>query len=141
MRSDEDDSAPRPLLTVPAVEERATVSTRVVDTGRGVRVNKRVREQEVTVDPPLVEDELIVERVPVGRLVEGPLPRPHADGDTWVVPVLEEVVVMEKRVRLKEEVRITRRTRPRSAPQHVRLKTEEVTVEQFDDSPGGGRHG
>lgn len=140
MRSDDDNDS-KAELTVPVVEERVRVSTLAVETGRGVRVHKRVTEKDVSVDPPLLDEELIVERVPVGRLVEGPPPRAHAEGDTWVVPVLEEIVVMEKRVRLKEEVRITRHVRQRSAPQNVRLKAEEVSVERFDESPGGGRHG
>ena len=55
-------------------------------------------------------------------------------GTALVVPVFEGVRVLEKRVRLKEEVRITRR-------QRVSLRSEEVSVERFDDKTPGGRHG
>jgi uncharacterized protein (TIGR02271 family) len=126
---------------IPVIEETVEVGREVVDTGRGVRVHKHVTEREEQVDPPLTQDELIIERVPIDRLVTGPEPTQHLEGDTLIIPVLEEVLVLEKRVRVKEEVRITRRKRQVHAPQTVNLKSEEVSVERFDEGGAGGRHG
>jgi stress response protein YsnF len=56
-----------------------------------------------------------------------------------VVPVLEEVLVVQKQLRLKEEVRITRHRREAHAPQTIVLRSEEVEVERFDDSVKGGK--
>jgi hypothetical protein len=47
--------------------------------------------------------------------------------------VLEEVLVVQKQLLLKEEVRITRLRRPVHAPQSVTLKSEQVTEERFDE--------
>jgi stress response protein YsnF len=73
--------------------------------------------------------------------VEGPAPTQHYEGDTLVIPVLEEVLVLEKRVRLKEEVRVTRKTHREKSTQRVKLNSEEVSIEEFDEGTQGGRHG
>ena len=73
----------------------------------GVRLVKKVTEHEETVDLPLLRADVQVERVPINRVVlEAPPSR--QEGDTLIVPILEEVLVTEKRLMLKEEVRITR---------------------------------
>jgi stress response protein YsnF len=48
------------------------------------------------------------------------------------VPVLEEVLVVEKRLMLREEVRITRCRTVRHHVEHVTLRTEEARVLRAD---------
>ncbi|HEY0844767.1 MAG TPA: YsnF/AvaK domain-containing protein [Noviherbaspirillum sp.] len=129
------DEARSPVqMSFPVMEEELHVSKRVVDTGRGVRVHKTVSERDELIEQTLMRDELTVEHVPVGRVVdEGSLPQTRYEGDTLVVPVLEEVLVVQKQTLLKEEVRITRRRHPERAPQSVVLRTEHVSVERFDE--------
>jgi uncharacterized protein (TIGR02271 family) len=122
-----------PQLRFPVVQEALQADARMVDTGRGVRLHKSVSEHEETVDLPLLRDELAIEHVAVGRVVANPPPQLRYEGDTLVVPVLEEVLVIQKQLLLKEEVRITRLRRPVHAPQSVTLKSEQVTVERFDE--------
>lgn len=129
-------------LIIPVVEETIDVGTVKVPAGSGVRVHKQVRVRDEPFDVTLERDELVVERVAIDAWVEGPAPRPRTEGETTIVPVLEEVLVVEKRLRLKEEVRITRRPRREQVPQTARLRSEEVTVERFENEPTpGGRHG
>jgi uncharacterized protein (TIGR02271 family) len=120
-------------VVIPVVEETVELGHRLVDTGRGVRITKHVTEHEAHIDDPLIHEDVTVERVPIDMLVSGPEPTQHYEGDTLVIPVLEEVLVLEKRVRLKEEVRVTRRTHRENATQHVRLNSEEVLVENTGD--------
>ncbi len=47
-----------------------------------------------------------IERVPVNRIV-AESPSQRQEGDTLVLPVVEEVIVVEKRLMLREEIRIT----------------------------------
>jgi stress response protein YsnF len=54
-----------------------------------------------------------------------------AGGLTTIITLLEEVVV-EKRLRATEEVRITKRRTTRQAAQHVTLRREEAVVECLD---------
>jgi hypothetical protein len=50
-----------------------------------------------------------------------------------VVPVLEEVLVVERRLRIKEELHITRIRREERHVESVLLKSEQVSVERFDE--------
>lgn len=64
------------------------------------------------------------------------------EGGTFIVPILEEVLVVEKRLRIKEEIHITRSKRPQRFSETVPVKSETVSVERFDEGPGvrGQRH-
>ena len=123
---------PTPLSevrVVPVVEEELLVETTWVDTAR-VQVRKRVEERVKSVHPPLMREEIEVERREVGQFVDAAA-APHQDGDTLVIPVYEEVLVLEKKLLLKEEVRITRTYVPlETTPQDVVLRREQVEVER-----------
>ena len=119
---------------MPVVREEVQVDKRVVDTGRGVRIHKTVAEHPCHIDERLSRDEVEISHVPVDRIV--PLdaaPATRYEGDTLVVPILEEVLVVERRVRIKEEVRITRTRREEHHAETVMLKSEQVSVERFDE--------
>jgi hypothetical protein len=49
-----------------------------------------------------------------------------------ILSLLEEVLVVETRLLLKEEVHITTRRTERQAPERVTLRHEDVTVERVD---------
>jgi stress response protein YsnF len=51
-----------------------------------------------------------------------------------IVPILEEVVVVQKRLRLVEELRITKRQEHTQVSQPVILRREEVNVERRDNN-------
>ena len=123
-----------PTITVPVHEEQLQVETHEVDTGRGVRISKHVTERLETVCRELWHEEIDVERVPVDSIV-AELPQVRHDGDTMVVPVVEEVLVVEKRYRIKEEVHIKRRRQMEVHEAAVPVKAEELTVERFDTPP------
>lgn len=129
-------------MRFPVMEEELQVDKQLVDTGRGVRLHKTVSEHVERIEQRLMHDELVVEHVPLGRVVSGEAPQTRYEGDTLVVPVLEEVLVVQKQLVLKEEVRITRQQRPIDASQEVRLRSEQVRVERFDEGapqPPSGR--
>lgn len=115
---------------IPLVEERAVILKRKKLTG-GLRVRTVVRESEKVIDQPLTTDAVEVERVPLDRWVEAPVPT-RQEGETTIITLLEEVVVVEKRLRATEEVRITRRRTTRQAAQHVTLRREEAVVERLE---------
>ena len=122
-------------VTVPVLQEDARVERRVVDTGRGVRIHKSVAEHPCQIDERLAHDEVQVSRVPVDRIVAlDQAPATRYEGDTLVVPVLEEVLVVERRLRIKEELRITRTRREERHFDTVLLKQEQVSVERFDEA-------
>lgn len=126
-------------LRIPVVEEQLALGTRTVDTGRGVRIHKTVTEHPVVIDEGLLRDELRVEHVPVDRIVGADqAPANRYQGDTLVIPVLEEVLVIERKVRIKEELHITRVRHEERHAETVALKAERVAVERFDEAEGSG---
>jgi len=114
---------------IPVVREELSVGKRKVETGR-VRVKKTVREHEEHIGD-LVHEEVDVQRVAVDRALEGSA-KPRYEGDVLVIPVVEEVLV--KQLRVKEELRI--RSRSVSSPRNERvvLRSEEVIVERIEPS-------
>lgn len=124
-------------VAVPVHQEQLHVGIRTVDTGRGVRVRKTVDEHEQRIDETLMHDEIDVRHVPVDRIVAlSEAPASRYEGDTLIVPILEEILVVEKRLRIKEEIHITRNKRPQRFSETVPLKSETVSVERFDEGPG-----
>lgn len=122
--------------TIPVVSEEATVSKQTVETGR-VHIEKSVEYEEVTASDVLRREEIVVEHVTHGSAVDPndiPVVR-HEDGVT-IIPVLEEILVVEKRLVLKEELHIKRVIRKESAEIPVTLKRENVTVSR---EPSDGR--
>jgi stress response protein YsnF len=122
-------------LRIPVAAEELAIGTRTVDTGRGVRIHKTVVEQPVTIDEALGHDEVRVKHVAVDRIVApDEAPTTRQEGDTLIVPILEEVLVVERRVRIKEELHITRTRHEERHQEEVVLKAEQVSVERFDES-------
>lgn len=120
---------------IPLVAEELSVGKRTVVTG-GVRLTKRVSEREETVDEPLLRTDVQVERIPINQMVAA-APQPRYEGDVYVVPVLEEVLIVEKRLMLKEEIRIQRTQTETHQPQQVTVRAEEVVLEEITpDAPG-----
>ncbi|MBA3534075.1 MAG: YsnF/AvaK domain-containing protein [Ardenticatenales bacterium] len=117
-------------LVIPVIEEFLKIQKRQVETGR-VRIRKVVQEREETVNVPLLREEVSVERVPVNRYVDGPLDVRY-EGDIMIVPVVEEVLVVEKRLVLKEELHISKRQVQTEVPQTVILRSEEAFVERLE---------
>ena len=66
--------------------------------------------------------------MPINQIVSE-APQPRYEGDVYVVPVVEEVLVIEKRLMLKEEVRIRRTQTETHQPQQVTVRAEEVVME------------
>ena len=93
--------------------------------GQTARMNGAAR--EVQIDERLFADEVAVERVPVNRIVDE-MPETRQDGDVLVVPVVEEVLTIQKRLLLKEEVRIQRRRNEVQQPRRIVLTGDETRV-------------
>lgn len=113
---------------LPLVEERLRVERQQEEVG-ALRVRVEVRESTETVPSELLTEQVGVRRLPVGRPVAERQP-PHQDGDEWVVPVYEEVPVVEMRLVLKEEIRFSRRIAREAREEQVRLRREVAVVER-----------
>jgi len=113
-------------LVIPIVEEQVVVETRPVEMGR-VQIQKSVQERVEVVDQPLFEEEVDIERVPVNRPISKAV-TPYYDQDTLIIPLVEEVLVVQKQLVLREEIHIKKVRKELYEPQEVRLRTEVVNV-------------
>ena len=109
--------------------EEVSFDRETVETGR-VRVRVVTREHDETTEIPLTRETVEVERVAIGREIDA-MPAPRQEGDTLVMPVVEEVVVTLRKLVLKEELRLRR---VRTTEQHretVTLRRQEAIVERL----------
>lgn len=113
---------------IPVIQETIRVEKREFESGK-VIVHKTVAERDEVVDVLLRQQDLSVERVPVDRVVQE-APQTRQEGDTLIVPILEEVLVVEKRLVLKEELHIRKHSSERTEQKTVRLRSEQVKIEQ-----------
>jgi len=119
---------------IPVLREELEVGKRMVETDRGVRIHKQVTERSEEVVQLLYREDLDVQHVPRNELVDE-APAVRYEGTTMVVPLCEEVLVIQKRLLLKEEVRVTRRERQMRHAETVVLRSEQATVERFGEGP------
>jgi len=120
-------------VTLPIHREELRVGTRTVDTGRGVRLDKSVVEQPYQIEETLFHDEVEVKHIPIDKIVAlTEAPSARYEGETLIVPILEEILVVEKRLRIKEEIHIIKKKHEERYSQTVLLKSEQVFVEHFD---------
>lgn len=115
-------------LTLPLVAESTVVTKQTVTTGR-VRVSTRVEERRELISEALKHDDVVVERVEMGHVVLV-APEVRTEGDVLVYPIVEEVLVVEKRLVLKEEIRISRRTRHETVEREVTLRSVHADIER-----------
>jgi uncharacterized protein (TIGR02271 family) len=113
---------------VPVIQEELDIGKRTVESGR-IRVNKRIETTESLIDEPLLQQGYDIQRTAVNRIIDD-IPKPRYDGDTLVLPILEEVLVVEKRLILREEVRITPVREEVRDPQTHTVRREHVEVER-----------
>lgn len=122
--------ADRDEIAIPLAEEEARISKRRVITGR-VRVSTVVDVSEEVVRGELSTADVAVTRVPIDRYVDT-APAIRTEGDITIVPVLEEVLVVETRLLLKEEIHISRTTSKEVVEQVVTLRKQRAVVEQLE---------
>ena len=113
---------------IPVLEETLRVDKIVAEADR-VFIRTSVLERTEYANLELHSGEAIIERVPLDLLVDAP-PAIRQEGDTIIVPVIEEIMVVEKRLLLKEEIHIRRQQVVQHIRQPVRLRSEEVSLER-----------
>ena len=118
---------------VPIIEETATISTRIVETDH-VRVRTIIEEKDTDVVARIAREELLVERRTVEREVAA-APAPYEDGDTLIVSVVEERLVVEKRLFVIEELVVRRVAHTEDVHIPTTLKTMRAVVEQDSAQP------
>jgi uncharacterized protein (TIGR02271 family) len=124
---DENPRSEQPGETViPLLAEEIAVSKQVVETGR-VQVARVTHEREQLIDELLAHRTAEIERVPIGRRIDT-MPAVREEGDTVVIPIVEELLVIERGLFLKEEVRVRRVSSTKRHQESVVLRHHEAVI-------------
>lgn len=116
--------------TISVVHEQVTVHKEVVETGK-VHIRKRVTEEVVSVNLPIINESYRVEHVPVEKkILDTPPPALRYEGDKMIIPVLREITVVQKKYEVIEELHIIRQSEVTPLVQEITLLKEHVTVER-----------
>lgn len=123
---------------IPLYEEELSVAKRVIETGR-VQVSRVTHSHQQAVDELLRHEKVEIERVPVDRPVDI-MPSVRQEGDVTIVPVVEEVLKVERRLVLKEEVHIRRIHETERYQETVTLRKQEAMVSRLaPEGPGASQ--
>jgi len=123
-RQENDPGGSKKLLLA---EEHAQIDKRRVVTGK-VRVHTVVDVTDETVTDELAADHVQVSRVPINRYVET-APGIRTEGVLTVIPVLEEVLVVQTKLLLKEEIHIERTVSTETVTQTVPVRKQRAVIE------------
>jgi uncharacterized protein (TIGR02271 family) len=114
---------------IPLSDEELRVEKRIRTAGK-VRVHSVTDTVEEIARATLDGETVEVTRVPVDQEVDA-APAVRTEGDVVIVPVLEEVLVVEKRLVLKEELHIRRHATQENVEVPVTLRKQRAVVERL----------
>jgi|SRR5947209_7545404 len=120
-------------VVIPVVQEEVNVDAAPVVTG-GVRVTKHVHTQDEVLEQQLRTSHADVKRVKTNRVVDGPHQPTHRQGDTLVIPVVSEVLRIEKQWVVTEEIHITETKQTETVQQTVPIRYEQAQIERLDET-------
>jgi uncharacterized protein (TIGR02271 family) len=121
-----EESSVKDQLVVPLHAEEVSVAKKRVVTGQ-VKVGTVTRETEQVVHELLEHEHVEIERTAIGKQVDK-APPVRQVGDTLIIPILEEIVVVERRLLLKEEVRVRRTREKQPYQERVVLRKQEAVI-------------
>lgn len=121
-------------VVVPVYTEEVEITRRKVATA-SVKVATVTHARQRVIEEELAQERLEIERVPVGRYVDT-VPPVQQHGDLTILPVIEEVVVVERKLLLREEVHIRRVRTTEHHVETVQLREQTVVITRV---PAGER--
>lgn len=124
-----------PEAAIPVIEEAVIVNKRTVTTGV-TTLEKQVESRSYVVSEILQSSDVSIRRVPFGTEVDASNPpQMRNEAGITIIPVLEEILVVEKRLVLKEELHIRQRTTETISKQEITLRTESIELKYHEIPP------
>lgn len=123
-----------PPQTLFLAGETVTICKQRVETGR-VRVSVRTESSEEIAQAELEGETVEVTHVPIDQIVEE-APPVRTEGDVTIFPIIEEVLVVEKRLNLREEIHVRRHATRETVETPVTLRRQHAVVERIDPATG-----
>jgi stress response protein YsnF len=125
---DENDSE----LVVPVIREEVHADAVPVPTG-GVRVTKHTGTHDEILEQELRKGRVEIKRVKTNRVVDGPQPLQRT-GNTVIIPVVSEILRVEKQWVVTEEIHLTQLEELETVQQKVAVNQEQAVIERLDES-------
>jgi uncharacterized protein (TIGR02271 family) len=119
-------------IVLPLAAEELVTATSPLHSG-SVRVQTHVQKRTERVEASLLRDSVEVRRVAVNRVVTE-TPEVRHEGDTMIVPVMEEQLVITRQLVLKEEIHLIMRRTTEPFAEDVELHRENADVQHLDAS-------
>src|SRR5215208_4207918 len=129
MKTSEDHSAAKEELVIPLAEETARIEKRQGPT-KTVRIQTLAEDVEEIVSATLKGETVDIRRVPVDRPVSK-IPETRTENGVTIIPIVEEVLFVEKRLVLKEELHLRRHVTKETVALPVTLKKQRAVVERM----------
>lgn len=125
---DNETTKPGAEQTLTLAEEQAEITkTKVVD--RRVRLTRTTHAEEKVLETELSQEQVVVEHVLKNVPVEeNNIPQVREEGDTLIIPVIEEQVEIIRRYVLKEEVHIRKVKKTEPYQETVILRRQEFDI-------------
>jgi stress response protein YsnF len=123
---------PDDVKIIPIVEEEAVIRKRLVDVER-VTVRTSADTERLTVQEDLYREDVEVTRVSIEREV-AEAPAVRIEGDVTIVPIVEERLVLSKRLFLVEELHLRRSGSVERVDVPVELRRTRVDINRADIS-------
>jgi uncharacterized protein (TIGR02271 family) len=124
-------------IVLPLYEEQISVSKLESSSGH-VRVSVATKQFEQRIDELLASEICEIERRQIDQPIDS-TPKVREEGDTIIIPIVEEVLVVERRAVLKEEIRIRRLHKKERFEDRVLLRKQEAVITRIPaEAPAAG---
>lgn len=115
-------------IKIPIIQEEAHVTKRELPAER-VSVQVSAETSQVLVEESLQHEQIVVKRVRIDREVQV-VPEIRTEGNTTIIPVFEERLVVEKRLFLVEEIQLCRSVQVETVGLPAELRRTRVDIER-----------
>jgi uncharacterized protein (TIGR02271 family) len=122
---------------IPLYADSVSIDRREVE-GDTIRVTVQTNTREQVIDEKLAHTRVEIERRPIGRPIDA-APPVRTEGDTIIIPVIEEIVVVERRLVLKEEIILRRLHTTERHQESVVLREQEAVIERSEPDEQASR--
>ena len=113
---------------IPVIQEDVVIGTERITTGT-VRVRTVLHEDEHAIDEPITTTDVEVKRIPVDLWTDEPI-ADRVEGDTRIISVHREEIIVQRRLHVVEEVHVTSRRRAERHREIVRTRKTQVVVDR-----------
>jgi stress response protein YsnF len=115
-------------ILIPVVEEKVHIVKRIVDDDR-IFIQKRSETDTVQIDESLRTETVEIERIAKNTPLDH-MPKVRIEGDTIVIPVVEEIIETKKSLLLKEEIHVRKKAEQKSESIRAEVRREVVDIER-----------